>query len=113
MRVCRDFTFDAAHHLTQYRGKCEHIHGHTYKLRVCIEEEIKDNGLAYDFVDLKRIVNEFIIDVLDHSDLNDRFEQPSAELIAVWIWNELSDKLNMAEITLWESPDCFIVYKGE
>jgi len=112
MLICREFTFDAAHHLTEYKGKCENVHGHTYRLRVCIEEEIKENGLAFDFVDLKDIVNERVINVLDHSDLNDRFDQPSCENVVQWIWKTLSQDLHMAELWLWESPDTFVIYKG-
>ena len=113
MLVCREFTFDAAHHLIEYQGKCENVHGHTYRLRICIEENIKDNGLAYDFVDLKKIVNQKVIDLLDHQDLNNFFKQPSCENVAVWIWDELKKFLNIAEVWLWESPDTFIVYRGD
>jgi 6-pyruvoyltetrahydropterin/6-carboxytetrahydropterin synthase len=113
MLICREFTFDAAHHLTEYKGKCENVHGHTYRLRVCVEEPVKDNGLALDFVELKRIVNETIINVLDHEDLNKHFDQPSCENVLLWIWNTLKDELNLAEIRLWESPDTFAVYRGE
>lgn len=113
MQICREFTFDAAHHLTEYKGKCENVHGHTYRLRVCIEEDVKESGLAFDFVELKRIVRERVIDVLDHSDLNSRFEQPSCENIVCWIWETLSGDLNTAEIWLWESPDTFVIYRGE
>ena len=113
MLICREFTFDAAHHLTAYQGKCENVHGHTYRLRVCVEEAIKEDGLALDFVELKAIVNTTVIDLLDHSDLNERFEQPSCENIAVWIWEQLQPELNMAEVWLWESPGSFVVYKGE
>lgn len=113
MLICREFTFDAAHHLTEYKGKCENVHGHTYKLRVCIEEKIKSDGLAFDFVNLKAIVNEKVIDLLDHTDLNNRFKQPSCENIAVWIWDQLKGDMNMSEIWLWESPSSFVIYKGE
>ncbi len=113
MLVCREFTFDSAHHLVEYKGKCEKVHGHTYKLRVCIEEDVKENGLAYDFVDLKQVVKALVVDVLDHSDLNDIFDQPSAEHIAVWVWDQLKESVNVAEVWLWESPDTFVVYTGE
>lgn len=113
MLICREFSFDAAHHLTAYKGKCEHVHGHTYRLRVCIDEKVKKDGLAFDFVELKRIVNERIIDKLDHTDLNLLFEQPSCELMAVWIWDTLKPDLNLYEIRLWESPGSFVIYRGE
>ena len=113
MLVCKEFTFDAAHHLTEYKGKCENIHGHTYKLQVCINEQVKEDGLAFDFVKLKKIVNENVVDILDHSDLNDMFGQPSAENIVIWIWDKLKDLLSLDEIKLWESPGSFVVYRGE
>jgi len=80
---------------------------------VCIEEGVKEDGLAFDFVKLKEIVKERVVDVLDHSDLNDRFSQPSCENIAVWAWDRLKGELNLHEIWLWESPDTFVVYRGE
>jgi 6-pyruvoyltetrahydropterin/6-carboxytetrahydropterin synthase len=113
MQVCREFTFDAAHHLTEYKGKCENVHGHTYRLRVCVEEPVKEDGLALDFVEMKKVINEKVIDVLDHQDLNNHFDQPSCENIVIWIWNVLIKELQLAEIWLWESPDTFVVYRGE
>jgi 6-pyruvoyltetrahydropterin/6-carboxytetrahydropterin synthase len=74
---------------------------------------VKENGLALDFVELKETVNEKVIDVLDHADLNDVFDQPSAEHIAVWVWKQLEQGLNMSEVWLWESPDTFVIYRGE
>jgi len=112
MKVCREFTFDAAHHLTEYKGKCERVHGHTYRLRVCVEGEVGENGLVIDFAELKKVVREKVLAVLDHTDLNDFFEQPSCENIVVWIWKALSPHLSLAEIWLWESPDTFVVYRG-
>jgi len=49
MLVTKDFNFDAAHFLTKYHGKCEHLHGHTYKLRVTVEGRVQENGLVLDF----------------------------------------------------------------
>jgi len=113
MLICKEFTFDSAHHLVAYKGKCENVHGHTYKLRVCVEEDVKEDGLGIDFTILKKIVNEKVIEVLDHNDLNNILDQPSCELIAIWIWDVLKQDLNMTEIWLWESPGSYVVYKGE
>jgi len=88
--VTKEFTFDAAHHLTKYYGKCEKPHGHTYRLLVTISGPIGQNGLLIDFVILKRIVTKHILDHLDHNDLNTILENPTAENIALWIWNKLS-----------------------
>lgn len=91
MLVSRTFTFDAAHYLTDYYGKCERMHGHTYKLEVTLEGKIQANGLVIDFVVLKRLVKKHVLDKLDHQVLNDIIENPSAENIVLWIWNQLQD----------------------
>ena len=74
MLVSKDFSFDAAHFLTQYHGKCEHLHGHTYKLRVTVEGKVQSNGLVIDFGILKKIVKEQILDKYDHRCFNDFFD---------------------------------------
>lgn len=91
MLVTKDFTFDSAHFLTKYYGKCEHMHGHTYRLRVTVEGDIQSNGLVIDFVVLKRLVKKHVLDVIDHRLLNDFIENPSAERVLVWIWKRLFD----------------------
>ncbi|HCW32499.1 MAG: 6-pyruvoyl tetrahydropterin synthase, 6-pyruvoyl tetrahydrobiopterin synthase [Candidatus Peregrinibacteria bacterium GW2011_GWE2_39_6] len=91
MLLTTRFTFDAAHFLTQYYGKCERLHGHTYWLEVTVEGEPASNGLLIDFIVLKRIVTTQILDKLDHSNLNDLFSNPTTELIAIWIWDQLYD----------------------
>ncbi len=116
--ITKEFTFDAAHYLTEYHGKCEALHGHTYKLHITVEGERNEEGMVLDFVILKDIIKENILNKLDHSSLNDFFRQPSTENIIYWIWNELENKLKgpnycLCEIKLWESPTSFVVYKGE
>ena len=85
MLLAKDFTFDAAHNLVNYHGKCERLHGHTYKLRVVVEGTPDSEGMIIDFIELKAIVKEKILSRLDHSYINDIITQPSAENIAVWI----------------------------
>lgn len=115
MLITKEFTFAAAHRLTEYRGKCENMHGHTYKLHVSVEGEIRKDGLVIDFVDLKNFVKERVINKLDHSNLNDLFENPTTELIAKWIWTRLNDieNVKLKEIKLWESPVSFVTYNGD
>ena len=91
MYITKIFTFDAAHALTQYYGKCENMHGHTYRLEVTVEGPVAENGMVVDFVLLKRIVKRRVLEKLDHQNLNDHFENPSAELIAQWIWEQLEN----------------------
>lgn len=91
MIVGKEFTFDAAHFLPRYYGKCEKMHGHTYRLSVSVEGKIGENGLVIDFVILKKIVKERILDRLDHQLINDVLPVASCENIAKWIWDQLVD----------------------
>jgi len=115
MLVCREFRFEAAHHLPNHPGKCRHPHGHGYVLRVACEAPVDPaTGLAIDFGELKRVVHEHVVDVLDHRDLNDLLALPSAENIAVWAWERLrAAGLPLAEIQVQETASCWVVYRGE
>lgn len=113
MELSSTFHFAASHFLTQYHGKCEHMHGHNYKLIVTIEGEIKSNGMILDFKKIKEIVEEKILEKLDHTHLNDLIENPSAENIVVWIWNALKDSLPLKRLTLYETDDYFCQYEGK
>lgn len=119
MKVTRKFSFSAVHHLTDYYGDCERPHGHTYRLAVTVEGPIQKNGLAIDFVVLKKIVMEKILSKLDHTDLNDFFKNPSAELIVLWIWKELKQigketktRVKLVELKLWEGDNTYVTYNG-
>ena len=67
------FHFEAAHALNGYDGKCRNIHGHSYELRVTVkgmplnESGNPKNGMVIDFHDLKQIVNQEVVEKLDHS----------------------------------------------
>ncbi len=111
MRVSRDFRFEAAHRLEDYDGRCEALHGHSWKLRVTVSAPVGEDGLAYDFVKLADEVNEKVISVLDHSYLNELFRPPSAEKVAEWVWERLTH-LPLAEIVIWETEDCMVTYDG-
>lgn len=116
--ISRDFNFDAAHRLENYHGKCESLHGHTYKVRVTLAGEPDEEGMIIDFIELRDIVKKEVLDQLDHSYLNQIISQPTAENISKWIWNKLKVKLTnerhtLYEITVWESPDTFVTYRGE
>lgn len=116
MRLTKIFTFDAAHFLTQYHGKCENVHGHTYRLEVTVEGPVGVDGLVMDFAELKTLIKEKVLNKLDHSHLNDHFENPSAELVAMWIWDQVKDGLpegvSLAEVKLFETPESFVTYNG-
>jgi len=111
--------FDAAHALRGYKGKCETLHGHRFKVVARVKAaELNDIGLAYDFTDLKQQLND-ILDRFDHTCLNDipPFDKinPSSENIAATIYGELQRKLAAAPLVIccievWESPNTWITY---
>jgi 6-pyruvoyltetrahydropterin/6-carboxytetrahydropterin synthase len=102
MRLCREFFFDAAHFIPHYKGKCENLHGHTYRLEVVIEGGVKQDGMIVDFAKMKEIVETQIMEKLDHQSLNDFFENPTAEHIIEWIAHQLKGKLPLYSLRLWE-----------
>ncbi len=72
IRVSKEFNLEMAHALYGHDGPCKNIHGHSYKLTVCligepIQDENSKSGMVMDFADLKKVVNEKIIDQFDHS----------------------------------------------
>ncbi len=73
IRITKIFTFETAHVLYNYDGKCKNMHGHSYKLFVTVKgtpiNDIDDvkNGMVVDFGDIKKIVKEEIVDVWDHA----------------------------------------------
>jgi 6-pyruvoyltetrahydropterin/6-carboxytetrahydropterin synthase len=111
--------FDAAHYLRGYKGKCEAMHGHRYRVVVRIKAtELDEIGLAYDFTELKGHLND-ILSRFDHTCLNDiepfQDKNPSAENIAAAIYAELQKRLEGAPVTLaaveaWESPQTGVSY---
>lgn len=118
MLLSRDFTFDAAHNLIHYHGKCERLHGHTYRLRVVLEGGLDSEGMIMDFEEVKAVVNERVISRLDHSYLNDIIPQPSAENIALWIWNEIEESLRrencgLYEVHVWETENSRVILRRE
>ncbi len=102
MRLCRIFFFDAAHFIPHYKGKCENLHGHTYRLEVVIEGGVKKDGMVIDFAKMKEIVESQVIDKLDHQSLNDLFENPTAEHVIEWIAQQLKGTLPLYSLRLWE-----------
>ncbi|NIA01942.1 MAG: 6-carboxytetrahydropterin synthase QueD [Nitrospirae bacterium] len=107
------FDFAASHFLTKYHGKCENLHGHNYKLIVTIEDIVKDDGMVIDYKEIKKTVNENVIDLVDHKHLNDIIENPSSENILIWMWEKLKEKLPLIKLTLYETENYFCEYEGK
>lgn len=114
MQFTRKFYFDAAHTLTRDFGEKEtQLHGHRYRIDVTVEGSVK-NGMATNLNELKKIVQVEIVDILDHSYLNNHLNVPSAENIALWIWNKLKGKLQgLYEIKVYETESHWVTYQGK
>lgn len=115
MRVKRSFAFEAAHRLPRHPGACRELHGHSYRLVVTVDRPVdRESGLAIDFSQLKAIVTREVLERLDHRYLNDLIDNPSAEVIAEWIWRRLAEPLpGLVEVELGETASCAVVYRGE
>lgn len=120
--VAVEESFAAGHALRGYKGKCENVHGHNYKVRVVLAgEKLDPVGLLYDFAELRRRISE-VIRSLDHKFLNDMppFTEvnPSAENIAKYFYDELSRRLAaspngaaLREVTVFETETTTATYR--
>jgi 6-pyruvoyltetrahydropterin/6-carboxytetrahydropterin synthase len=123
-QVSVEETFSAGHALRGYRGKCENVHGHNYRVRVTLEGPQLDSiGLLCDFTHLKQIMRE-IIGGLDHQFMNDleafRAVNPSAENMAKYFYDEVRRQLTglpagarIADIVVWETDTTSAKYRPE
>jgi 6-pyruvoyltetrahydropterin/6-carboxytetrahydropterin synthase len=121
-QVCIEEHFDAAHFLRGYRGKCEALHGHRFRVVVRVNAPgVDEVGLAYDFAELKKHLRG-ILSRLDHTCLNEvaPFDSlnPSSENIAATVYNELRTALEGAPVSLagvevWESPQSGVIYRPD
>lgn len=119
MYLKTEYTFDAAHNLVAYHGKCERLHGHTYRMALTLKGEPGPEGMIADFLDVKKVVRERVLNVLDHAYLNDVIPQPTAENICLWIWERLSDAFpgegqpaSLYEVQVWESASNSAILRG-
>ena len=111
--------FAAAHQLRGYRGECEKVHGHTFKVEIKVLARKLDRlGLVMDFHDLKELADE-VITCLDHELLNElapfKKTNPSSENLARYIYDELKTQIKkkgaqLKKVTVWESEDSAATY---
>ncbi len=97
--------FAGAHHLRNYPGDCEKPHGHNWKVEVTVRAtELDSLGMGIDFTVLKKHVKE-VIDTIDHCDLNEHqafaVKNPSSEHIAMYIYDNLVEKLQHKRYSLY------------
>ncbi|MDG5790039.1 6-carboxytetrahydropterin synthase QueD [Evansella sp. AB-P1] len=125
--VSKEFTFDAAHHLHCYEGKCKNLHGHTYKVIFGISGYVDEVGLMIDFGDIKEIWKKEIEIFLDHRYLNEMLPamNTTAENMVVWIYEKMAEAIKERNkiineqgarvefVRLYETPTSFAEVRRE
>lgn len=121
--VTKTFRIEAAHHLPNHKGKCRFLHGHSYKLEVTVVGPLNldpgsaECGMIIDFSRLKKIVQENIIEVYDHQNLNEHMDNPTAEnLCVMWgraIQKHLPHGLYVKSCKVWETHDSYAEYTAD
>ena len=119
--VYKEMEFAASHFLREYHGKCEHLHGHNYVVRVYVSaDELNSEGMVYDFVALKRVMNYVFYERFDHKHINDipPFDSinPTAEHIASWIGDQMAGQIDdgrvrVTEVRVWETARNGAIYR--
>jgi 6-pyruvoyltetrahydropterin/6-carboxytetrahydropterin synthase len=114
--------FAAAHHLRDFRGKCESLHGHNWKVEVVVSGSgLDESGVVLDFAEIKAATRE-IMSEIDHRYLNElpffTEQNPSSENIARYIFQRLQEKIEdkrvrVSRVTAWESQDASATYLGD
>ena len=146
MKIVKIIQWDMGHRVLNHRSVCKGIHGHRYKAEICISGEIisekgaSEEGMVVDFADIKKIAKDFNHDKLDHAfmvwekdkELMDFFNNssdhkpvivpftPTAENVALYIYDELKDKfhdayktdLRLHSIKLWETPTSYALHEN-
>jgi len=112
-------SFSSAHKLNGYEGLCKNLHGHNWKVRICVMCDVLDEiGMAMDFGIIKNMLNEMLSE-LDHQYLNDlpAFKEmnPTSENLARYIYEKMGQKLSqcpceVVETEVWESEKTSVVY---
>ena len=112
--------FSSAHQLRGYKGKCENLHGHNYKIEIYARgEELNNIGLLIDFGDLKTVADE-IVKYLDHRNINELEPfvelQPSAENLAKYILERVGakvtdERVQIYKVRCFETPTSVATYQ--
>ena len=117
VRLVHTFTFEAAHRLPHVPEdhKCRRLHGHSFTVDVVVEGVIDpQHGWLMDYGDIKEAAAP-IRKQLDHRYLNeiDGLENPTSEMIAIWIWQRLTDDLpQLREVGVRETCNNACIYRG-
>lgn len=131
--VTKTVRFDAAHILTNHKGLCKNLHGHTYRVDISVRGET-DDGMVMDFKDLKRVAGEVVCDRFDHAfmyctesqgerEIAEVVERhgmrtvalpfrSTAENLAKMFYTELSARIEgVVCVKVWETSDSVAEYR--
>ncbi|WP_024521031.1 6-carboxytetrahydropterin synthase QueD [Bradyrhizobium sp. Tv2a-2] len=117
MKIAQAFRFEAAHRLPNVPAthRCHRVHGHSYRVELELTGTVDARtGFVADFFDVEQAFGP-LLRKMDHQCLNDihGLENPTAENIAVWIWNEIKSKLpQLSGIKVYETADSWAEYNG-
>jgi 6-pyruvoyltetrahydropterin/6-carboxytetrahydropterin synthase len=117
MKITQAFTFEAAHRLPNVppSHKCYRMHGHSYRVELCLEGAVNPtSGFVVDFFDVEHAFAPLLVQ-LDHHCLNEvkGLSNPTAENIAVWIWDRIKPALpQIAAVLVYETPNSWAEYTG-
>ncbi|MHB8902011.1 MAG: 6-pyruvoyl trahydropterin synthase family protein [Thermoguttaceae bacterium] len=130
-QVTREIDFCYGHRLLDYDGKCKHLHGHNGKVLITMEaRSLNGLGMVLDFAEIKRVIQRWIDEKLDHRmilrrddpvvgmllEMNEPLmlidDNPTAENIAKLIAEYgLEQGFPVVEVRIWETPNCSAVYQ--
>jgi len=119
MLVSKKVTFEAAHFLPGH-PKCGVMHGHHFKVALAVEGQVNPaTGMVIDFTNLKKWLQENVIEQFDHTLLNDKIENPTAENIVEYIREkygktgfQVSADVKLAYIRIWETEDSMAEWRA-
>ncbi len=118
MEIYKEFMFESAHKLPNVveGHKCGRLHGHSFKVSIFVSGPVGETtGWIIDYGDMKKAFQP-IWDQLDHHYLNDipGLENPTSEVMAKWIWQQLKPKLpELSKVLINETCTSGCVYQGE
>jgi len=133
LTVSKQCLFDAAHVLTNHAGQCKNLHGHTYRVIVEVAEGAERQDMVIDFKDLKQVIREVILERFDHAFIYNQASvseceiadviakhgmksvglpfRSTAESLARYFYEELSERLNIVSVKVYETPESCAEYR--
>lgn len=103
-RLTKSFAFEASHRLPNHDGKCQNLHGHSWRCSLVVEgdrliEGGPKSGMLVDFADLGKVTRS-LHDQLDHRHLNDLIDNPTSERLAAWVYEQARPQVEALGVRL-------------